>query len=353
MNALVTIDTLTPEVVFVPGGVEAIVSKLEADVRSIKTDMSTESGRKEIASLAYKVARSKTALDEMGKELVAGLKAQSGKIDAERKVIRDRLDALKDEVRKPLTDWENADKDRIAGHEQALITITAYLSFAPTASVAELRGFLEEIGQIAQRDWQEFAARANGTLDEVRDRLNKAMTAAQKREDEAAELARLRAEQAAREQADREARIAAEAAESARIAAENKAAREAAEAARKAEVERLLIEQEKAAALAKVAQAEADRKAAAEKAERDAKQAAEAAEKRQAAAIEAERKRVADEAAKAAAEVAKRNANTAHKSKINTEVLAALVALGLDPALGKAVITAIVKGNVPHTKIEY
>ena len=79
MNALVTIDTLTPATVFVPGGVEAIVSKLETEVRSIKTDISTDAGRKEIASIAYKVARSKTALDDMGKNLVADIKAQAGK----------------------------------------------------------------------------------------------------------------------------------------------------------------------------------------------------------------------------------------------------------------------------------
>jgi colicin import membrane protein len=353
MNALVTIETLTPETVFVPGGVEAIISKLEADVRSVKTDMSTPAGRKEIASLAHKVARSKTALDDMGKDLVSGLKSQAGKIDAERRVIRDRLDALKDEVRKPLTDWENADKDRIAGHEQALITITAYLSFASTASVAELRGFLEELGQIARRDWQEFAARASGTLDEVRDRLNKALAAAQKREDEAAELARLRAERAAREQADREARIAAEAAEKARVEAEKKAARAAEDAACAAQAERARIEQEKAAALAKAAQADADRKAAAEKAERDAKDAVEAAEKRQAAAIEAERKRVADEAAKAAAEVAKREANKRHLAKVNNTAVAAFVAGGLNEDAAKLAVTLIAKRQIPAISISY
>jgi hypothetical protein len=44
MNALVTIDTLTPEVVFAPGGVEAIISKLETEVRAVKTDMSSDEG---------------------------------------------------------------------------------------------------------------------------------------------------------------------------------------------------------------------------------------------------------------------------------------------------------------------
>lgn len=39
-------------------------------------------------------------------------KKQTGEIDAARKKARDTLDALRDEVRKPLTDWE-AEQERI------------------------------------------------------------------------------------------------------------------------------------------------------------------------------------------------------------------------------------------------
>ncbi|MFB6449292.1 hypothetical protein ACFDR1_16890, partial [Bradyrhizobium sp. 1AS5L] len=212
MNALVTIETLTPATVFTPGGVEAIISKLEADVRSVKTDISTDAGRKEIASLAYKVARSKTALDDMGKDLVADIKAQASKIDADRRIIRDRLDALKDEVRKPLTDWEDAEKNRVAGHEQAITAMTQLLH-TPASGSDDIRRYLGELSQIAQRDWQEFAARATGTADEVRASLNRSLAETVKREEEAAELARLRAEQVEREKKAREDQIAAEAAE--------------------------------------------------------------------------------------------------------------------------------------------
>jgi len=41
------------------------------------------------------------------------LKEQPKLVDAERKRMRDKLDALKDQVRKPLTDWENAEESRI------------------------------------------------------------------------------------------------------------------------------------------------------------------------------------------------------------------------------------------------
>ena len=107
---------------FKPNGADAVLSALKEEVRKVAAmlDISTPSGREAIASLAYKVARSKTALDEKGKELVGAIKKQSGEIDAERKRVRDELDALKDEVRKPLTDWEDAEKECVAAHEQEL-----------------------------------------------------------------------------------------------------------------------------------------------------------------------------------------------------------------------------------------
>lgn len=342
MNALVTIETLTPAAVFAPGGVEGIISKLEAEVRAIRTDISTDGGRKEIASIAYKVARSKTALDEMGKNLVADIKAQAGKIDADRRVIRDRLDALKDEVRKPLTDWEDAEKNRVAGHEQTLAAMTQLLH-TPAACSDDIRRHLEELSRLAQRDWQEFASRATMTADEVRSRLNQSLADMTKREQEAAELARLRAEQAAREQAEREAKIATQAAERAKAEAEARARREADQVAAKAAAEQQRVEREKAEAIARAERAEEEKKAAAEKAERD-----------RLAAIEAERKRVADAAAKGAAEKARREQNKAHRAKVNREITLALSeVLTGDAAEAAALIEAIAAGKVPHVSINY
>lgn len=48
-----------------------------------------------------------------------------------------------------------------------------------------------------------------------------------------------------------------------------------------------------------------------------------------------------------------RERNKAKAAKINNEVLAALVDCGLTTELGKAVISAIVRGKVPHTTINY
>ena len=75
-------------------------------------DLSTDKGRKEIASLAYKVARTKTAIDDAGKKLNEQARAQISAVDESRREIRKQLDDLKDEVRRPLTEWEDAEKQR-------------------------------------------------------------------------------------------------------------------------------------------------------------------------------------------------------------------------------------------------
>ena len=82
--------------------IEEILQKVEREVMSFVPDITTAKGRKEIASLAYKVAQTKTYLDGLGKDLVAELKEIPKLIDANRKTVRDRLDELKAKARQPL-----------------------------------------------------------------------------------------------------------------------------------------------------------------------------------------------------------------------------------------------------------
>jgi hypothetical protein len=55
-------------------GVTDVLDKIRREVSAVRTDISTKAGRAQVASLARRVASSKTALDEMGKEMVAELK---------------------------------------------------------------------------------------------------------------------------------------------------------------------------------------------------------------------------------------------------------------------------------------
>lgn len=313
---LAALDAITAATVFAPGGIDSIIAKIEAEVRPAQIDITTKAGREAVASAAYKVARAKTTLDDMGKEFVADLKKQTGAVDADRRKIRERLDTLKDEIRQPLTDYENAESTRVQQHEAALASVTAILAFAGDRPADEIEAQLLELGVIAQRDWQEYEARAVSTIDHVREGLRKELATTQQREADRAELERLREAQAERDHKDEQERIAQEAGDRARQQAE-------------AEQKRLQDERD-----------------AADQRARDAERRAEEA-------AQAERNRIAAEQRAEEEATRKREANKRHAAKINNEVLAALVALGVDGNLGKAIIAAIVRGEVPHTKISY
>lgn len=100
--------------------IEEILAKVEREVMSFVPDVTTAKGRKEIASLAYRVSQTKSYLDGLGKDLVADLKEIPKLIDANRKTVRDRLDALRDKARQPFTEWEE-EQERIKAEEQARI----------------------------------------------------------------------------------------------------------------------------------------------------------------------------------------------------------------------------------------
>jgi colicin import membrane protein len=348
MNAIVTIDRilspetvaaqadiLTPAIVFAPGGVEKIIADLEATVRATPRDMTTDAGRKAISSLAYKVARSKTALDDMGKDLVADIKKQSGAIDAERRVIRDRLDALRDEVRGELTAWEALEKRRVEDHEQALVFIISGQRFSAPPTADEILARIADIKATCVRDWQEFSERAEDAATDTLALLDAALAAAIQAEADAAELAELRKMKAEREAADIAASNAAAAAETSRRQAEQEAAREA---------ERI---QNAAAEAAQRAEQEAARDI--ERAEQAARDATAAA----ALAVENERKRVAAETAATEAATAKREANTKHREKIERKIGEALFGLGFEPAVADVIRGAITAGLIPHVSVTY
>lgn len=83
-----------------------LLEKIEAEATKESFDVSTEKGRKAIASIAYRVAQSKTYIESHGKELAAELKEIPKLVDANRKYAKDFLDALRDRIRKPLDDYE-------------------------------------------------------------------------------------------------------------------------------------------------------------------------------------------------------------------------------------------------------
>lgn len=333
-------------------GVQDLFDRMAEQARSIVPDISTKKGRDAIASQAYKVSKSKTAVDNHGKELVAGIKAQAAVIDRDRKAWRDQCDALRDEIRKPLDDWEQAEKDRVAKHESDIQKIK---DFANPALLSEFNASRIN-DQIRMLDcyeicslFEEFEQEAKIAKFETLEALRKALADREKYEAEQAELERLRIAEQQRIQQEHEARIAQEAAEKARIEAEQKA---------KAEIEKAEREKREAIEREEALKREAEQslireQQAKERAEARARQA----EIDKQNAIEAERKRIEDEqfakeeAARKAEEA--RQADQEHRKRICNAALQGLIALGLDDATGKAVLNAINKGLVPNVKIEF
>lgn len=317
-------------------GIQSLFDRMAEQARSIVPDVSTKKGREAIASQAYKVSKSKTAVDNHGKELVAGIKAQAAVIDKDRKAWRDQCDALRDEIRKPLDDWEQAEKDRVAICRGFLEEITelATPEFLGN-SVWQLKGYIETLENLKINSrFMEFEQEAKLAKFETLELLRSALASREKYEAEQAELERLRQAEQARLQQERDAKIAHEAAE--------KATREAEE---KARFEAECVQREKLEAERREAQLKADKEAAELRAVQAAENERKRIESEQAAKAEAERK--AEEA---------RLADVEHRRKINNEAFNAILDLNLGvihEEQVKKIIGAIAKGLIPHVSIKY
>lgn len=333
--------------------IDPIIEKIEKEVRSFHLDISTPSGRQAIKSLAHKVARTKTALDGMGKGLTEEVRKKIKSIDAERRRMRERLDALKEEVRKPLTEYEDKEKTRIAAHEAWLEEMIGLVDFVETPASNDIKERSIKLRDIIyQHDWEEFAQRAEEEFNQIDRRLSQMLEDREKQEAEAAELEQLRKENAEREQKERDERIAREAAEKAKLEAEEKARqeREAAEAKVKAEKEE--AERKAQAERDKLERKAREERKQAERYRIESEERAKAAEKEAEKAAQKERQRIEDEK-QAEIEAAAREANKKHCAKINREALKALTAEGLSEADGKTVIEAIAKHKIPNVAITY
>lgn len=333
-----------------PQGLDPYLAHIKQELDAFVPDVSTKKGRDAIASIAYKVAKSKTALDNIGKDLVAELKDVPKKIDAERKRMRDLLDQWKDEVRAPLTAWEEAEEARQARHKAGIEWFALRAKEHHDLDLQELRASLAEVDSKAvDQSWEEYEAEAHRAKAKALDALTAALAAREKYEAEQAELARHRAEAAAREQQEREARIAREAAERAQREAEAKA-----QAEREAAIKR------EAEAAAAAERRELELKLAAERAEREKaeaiqreQQAKADAERREAEAVAAEQRRVAAIAEAEAREAKRREADKAHKTAINRAALDAFVAGGMTEECAKLAVTLIAKKAIPAVSISY
>ncbi|OJB80684.1 hypothetical protein A9Q61_12715 [Yersinia ruckeri] len=332
-TGLVVID-IKPEsypTLYVTNGLDKYLDQIRQAVNEVP-DVSTAKGRARIASLAAGASRSKTAIEKPGREYLRHLKEQPKIIEAELRRFVIECDEIRDETRRPLTEWE-AEQDRLkqeaeakkkaeqlaaeieVAHEMALLMNDAFDRDAKEKAeeVERLRKAHEEFiaQQAVEKAKRETEEKAKRDIEAAEQRERDAKLA-QERAEQTAKDAAAKAERDAKElaeRAEREKQEATELAERNRIAAEQKAEREKQEAIA---AEKLKAQQE------------------AERVQREAKQKEDARL--------AEEKRVADEAAKKAA-------NKAHQAEVNNAAMAVLTDAGIDAECAKACVIAIIKNQ--------
>lgn len=351
-TAIATIVSQTPAVVLTDKKTrDEFYAHVQAEIDAFEPDLSTEKSRKAIASLAYKIARTKTAIDDAGKKLNEESRAKINAVDAERRAVREHFDALSAKVRQPLTDWEDAEEKRVEFIDNmiAMFRSARIVEMGETSASIRERG--GEIYQ-TQLDPDVFLDRiteAQSEKDETVGILKSALDRAVAAEKEAEELARLRAENEAREQAERE-KAEADRIERERVEAEKRAedARADAEAAEARRVEAAAKEAEDRA------RREAEEAAEAERAEERRKHEAELAEQRERAEkaeaeAQAERGRIAAEEAEAKA----READKEHRVSVMTQAKEAIMTCGVDEDAARKIVLLIKAGEVPNVKMEF
>jgi len=285
-----------------PENIDHVVGLIKKEVSTHVPDLTTAKGRKETLSLAHSVSKSKVVIEDLGKALVKDLKEQAKVIDVCRKTARDTLDELRDEIKRPVVEWQE-EQDRIAREEQE-------------RKEEELR-LLQEAAQL------EIDHELALQLNELHDRRLE-------QEAKDRELEALREEKRQREEQER-------------IRQEE---RERVERETQEEIAR--VEREKKEAIAQ-AQWEAEEKVRLEREERDRIERERIARE--------ERERIAEEQRLEAERIEReRKANlTRHRNKVKKEILAALEVLwegdgSLEPI---DVFKLIDAGKVPHITINY
>ena len=298
--------------------IEGLIKDIREKASSVVGDLNTVKGRRAYISMAANVRSTKTAIDEAGKKLVAEMKKRPALVDASRKKVRDSLDELAVEIRKPVTDWEAEQKEKEfnAMWDEALeldAKITAERAAALAAKIEADHEMALLMNEKIDREREEARQKAEQAKREHEERIKREAEENARREaDEAAKreieaaAAREREATLAKERAEREAKELAEKAERERIAAEEKAKREKEEA----------IQRERAAA-----------------------------EAREQARL-AEEKRIKDEEAR-------RAADKEHRKTINNKALQDLIAAGVPEECAKLCIMAIAKGNITAISINY
>lgn len=350
-----------------------LFNHIRSEISAFKPDLTTAKGRDAIKSFAFKITRTKTAVDDAGKKLTEEWRAKTSAVNEARNAVKQELTDMATSVRKPLTDWEAAEELRVKECRDTIQGIKSAMNvyIEDTSETVRARGKeIYEITLDADR-FGEMLAEAQDAKDTTVASLRSALARLTQEEADKAELARLKraeADRLAKEEADR-------AAEEQRQREQEAIERQEREAREAQEAEAQRIEQARLQA-AEDARIEAEQKAEQER--RDAEQSridAEAKAKADREREDAEKQRIHEEALAAErlltqeaeqreadriakeqqdqAERAAREADQAHRASVKTAAKEALIATGASNALATKIVMAILAGDIPSVRLEF
>lgn len=330
-NELLVIEKLELVPFFTKGdNLDDTLAKIKAEAMAHVPDVSTLKGRNAIKKNVTMVTKSKTYLENQGKDLAAEYKAIPKAIDANRKKTKDFLTALQEEIREPLTAWEaidKAEKDQIKDTEVFLIEYEETHQQALNENeLIDLRAKQAEADRQAEIKAAEEKAAADAK--EIAEAAAAELVAQAERDKIAAEQREIATKQAA-------------------IDAENKAAKDAIDA--KAREDEAKQAAKNAEWLAYIAEAYSinDRMNAKKQADFEAAQAAEDARLSQIQQQENDQLREDQEQRQ-------REENKRFVGGIKTKVMNDLVThCGLSQDVAKQVVIAMAKGQIRNAKIIY
>jgi len=325
-------------------GIDSVISAIKKEVSGFVPDISCKEGRAEIKSLAYKISQSKTHIDNVGKELTSEWKEKSKKVDAERKKVRDELDALKLEVRRPLTDWESEQEEK---EKETLRVIkffkdAQFIDMSKTLNDYEMDLIKIESLQINDEIIGDFKDSIEIEKTRAIEITKQAIEKIKKDDAEKLELAILRKKQEERDREDYERKLKEEAAKKATAEMEEKLRLNKLEAERK--------EQEAKDYAARV---EREKREAEEKSKREIAEANERAERKAKEEYERREQLRIREEEKQKAKEEKRQKNIDHQREINRSIVSDLIECGLDEVSATNVTRALVCSKIRNVFVRY
>lgn len=222
---------------------QRLADHIEKLARGLVADTSTKEGVSQIKTAARQIASVRKKVDDLGKDVVADLKALPKVIDNNRKDFRERLEALQEDIRRPVTEIEEREK-AIADIKGIHFNCVVMDSKDLAEKIAEITDARDKVTKEVWKESYDAVLKAySGEISA----LQLMMEAAEKREAEQRELDELRKKQEEADRIIREQKIKEEAERRAREEAEAKAAAEKARLeAEKREAEQRAAEAEKA-----------------------------------------------------------------------------------------------------------